>query len=61
MRGSSRWEEAFEILQSDCDIIQPDHKNFEIYRQLYDRFYCNIYEKMSGVNSDIEELLKILP
>ena len=54
-------EEVFEILPSDCDIIQPDHKNFEIYRQLYDRFYCNIYAKMSGVNSDIEELLKILP
>jgi xylulokinase len=54
-------DEAFETLQNDCDIIQPNQKNFEIYRQLYDRFYHNIYEKMIRVNSDIEELLNILP
>jgi xylulokinase len=54
-------DEAFEILQTDCDIIRPNQKNFEIYRQLYERFYRNIYEKMIRVNSDIEELLKILP
>ena len=54
-------DEAFEILQSDCDIIRPNPKNIEIYRQLYERFYRNIYEKMIRVNSDIEELLKILP
>jgi xylulokinase len=53
-------DEAFEIIESDCDIIQPNQKNIEIYRQLYDRFYRNIYEKMISVNSDIEELLKIL-
>ncbi len=54
-------DEAFEILKSNCDILQPNQKNFEIYRQIYDRFYRNFYEKMIGVNSDIEELLKILP
>ena len=54
-------DEAFETLQSDCDIIQPNQKNFEIYRQLFDGFYRNICEKMISVNSDIEELLNILP
>jgi xylulokinase len=54
-------DEAFENLQSDYDIMHPNQKNFEIYRQIYDRFYRNIYEKMIGVNTGIEELLKILP
>ena len=52
---------AFEILQSENVALPPDPENFEIYRQIYEQFYCNLYEKMTGVNSDIERLLKILP
>jgi xylulokinase len=51
---------AFEILQSATEVLQPDPENLEIYRQIYDQFYCNLYEKMTGVNLDIEGLLKIL-
>jgi len=53
-------DHAFEILQSDTEVLQPDPDKFEIYRQIYDQFYCHLYQKMVGLNSDIEGLLKIL-
>jgi hypothetical protein len=48
------------MLQSDHEVLQPDPKNFAIYRQIYEHFYCRLYEKMTAVNYDIEGLLKIL-
>jgi xylulokinase len=53
-------DHAFEMLQSDHEVLQPDPKNFAIYRQIYEHFYCRLYEKMTAVNYDIEGLLKIL-
>ena len=51
---------AFETLQSDTEELQPDPANFKIYRQIYDQFYCHLYEKMSEININIEGLHKIL-
>ena len=53
-------DHAFEILQGDTEILQPEPGNSAIYRQIYNQFYCHLYEKMSGINQDIEKLLKIL-
>jgi xylulokinase len=53
-------DHAFETLQSDNEVLQPEPKNFEIYRQIYEQFYCRLYEKMTAVNNDIERLLNIL-
>jgi hypothetical protein len=48
------------VLQSDHEVLQPDPANFEIYQQIYTQFYCHLYEKMSGINLNIEGLHKIL-
>ena len=53
-------EHAFEVLQSDSVVLQPDPANFKIYQQIYKQFYCHLYEKMSDINLDIEGLYKLL-
>ena len=53
-------DHAFESLQSDTEVLRPQPDQSEIYRQIYEQFYCHLYEKMTGVNSDIEGLLKIM-
>ena len=53
-------DEAFEVIKRDEDVIYPNPKNTEIYKQLYDRFYRGLYGKLMDVNKDIEEVLKIL-
>ncbi len=53
-------DHAFETLKRDNEVLQPEPENLEIYRQIYEQFYCRLYEKMTAVNYDIERLLKIL-
>jgi len=54
-------EEVFRTLKSEEETFLPNPDNSQIYRQIYGRFYRGLYQKMIGVNRDIEEVLKILP
>jgi sugar (pentulose or hexulose) kinase len=53
-------DNAFQVIKRKETVISPDPGNAKIYRALYERFYRDLYDNLSGVNHSIEEVLKII-
>lgn len=54
-------DEAFRAVKSAEETFLPNPENSQIYRQMYEGVYRNLYGKMIGLNQDIESLLRSLP
>lgn len=54
-------DEAFQNLSLDEETFVPDPASTQVYRQMYETFYRDLYPRLAPINHDIEAMLKVLP
>jgi len=54
-------DEAFQNLSLDEETFVPDPASTQVYRQMYETFYRDLYPRLAPINHDIEAMLRLLP
>jgi uncharacterized iron-regulated protein len=45
----------------DEETFVPDPASTQVYRQMYETFYRDLYPRLAPINHDIEAVWKLLP